>query len=192
MRRPNSHKKPARRDPLYEKKDADRTLGPRNGFVWRDKLVTVTEEEKRRFDAIFSLFDVAWRQFNLRRDFEFKVTLSLWTALALAIAGLAKASELQTIPMLGMIPICVAVFVLHTLWCWGIGQAQNGERRIAFGYERTLQKLSQTCFDEITKKQLASLQERMGLLKNWTYVFQLGVTALLLVALLAVSAFHKR
>ena len=153
------------------------------GF-WRDKLETVTEEEKRRFDAVFSLCDIAWRQFNLRRDYEFKVTLSLWTALALAVAGVARASKPLTIPMLAMVAICVTLFSLHTLWCWGIGQAQNGERRITVGYERTLQELSQTCFDEITKKQLASLRNRMGLLRNWTYVFQLGVTALLLMALL--------
>lgn len=151
----------------------------------------MTEEEKYRFDAVFSLYDTAWRQFNLRRDFEFKVTLSLWGALTLAIAGVAQTPKPLNISILGMVPICVSVIALHTLWCWGIGQAQNGERRIAFGYEKTLQEISRTSFDEITKKQLTSLQKSMGLLKCWSYVFQLGVTALLRGALLIVTMFRK-
>jgi hypothetical protein len=149
----------------------------------------MTEEDKRRFDAVFSLFDVAWRQFNLRRDFEFKVTLTLWTALAIGIAGVWNVSHLAaiSIPPKEMLPIAIILFALHALWCWGIGQAQNGDRRIAIGYERTLHELSRTSFDEATKKQLKSLQRRMGLLKNWTYIFQLGVTGLLLSILVIAS-----
>jgi hypothetical protein len=152
----------------------------------------VSEEDKRRFDAVFSLFDLAWRQFNLRRDFEFKVTLTLWTALAIGIAGVLNVSHLAaiSIPLREMLPVAMILFALHALWCWGIGQAQNGDRRIAIGYERTLHELSQTSFDDVTKKQLLSLQRRMGLLKNWTYIFQLGVTGMLL-AILVISSFRE-
>jgi hypothetical protein len=42
-------------------------------------------------------------------------------------------------------------------------------------------------FDQRTKDHLAKLQKTMGLLRNWTFVFQLGVTALLAAVLVTAN-----
>jgi hypothetical protein len=55
------------------------------------------------------------------------------------------------------------------------------QRLVAFSYEPELQKLVQGEFSASLKNELEQLQKAMGRLRNWTYIFQLGVTLLLAV-----------
>jgi len=138
----------------------------------------MTDDQKRLFDSIFELYRTAWSQFNERRSYEFKISLSFWAALTAAIAGSLR---LENLPgsRFTLILLSIFSFVLHWIWCRGIGEAQRAERKIAFFYERKLQALAGAEFDEDLRRLLDSLKETMGLLKNWTYRFQLGVTAFL-------------
>lgn len=141
----------------------------------------MTDDSKKLFDATFELYSHSWKQFNERRNYEFKISLTLWAALAAAIAGSLRLTTLPMIPGGRFTLSLVAVFAvsLHTIWCFGVGRAQRAERDIAFFYERKLQKLIQAEFDEKLNASLEGLRRTMGLLKNWTYIFQLGVTAFL-------------
>jgi membrane protein implicated in regulation of membrane protease activity len=149
----------------------------------------MTDDDRRRFESIFQLYELAWKQFNERRNYEFKVTLTLWTALAAAIAGSMTLAVFPPVPFGRLLLAAIAIFsfALHALWCRGLGRAQNGERFVAFSYEPELQKIAGAGFDQRTKSHLAELKGTMGLLKNWTFVFQLGVTFLLVAVLLTVN-----
>jgi hypothetical protein len=146
----------------------------------------ITEDQKRLFDALFELYQTAWKQFNERRAYEFKISLTFWAALAAAIAGSLRLKNLPG-SRFTLILVSLFVFALHWIWCRGIGEAQRAERKIAFFYERELQKIAGVEFDEDLSKFLDSLKGTMGLLTNWTYRFQLGVTAFLGMALIVAN-----
>lgn len=149
-------------------------------------LDKMTDEQKKLFDALFELYQNAWKQFNERRTYEFKISLTFWAALAAAIAGSLR---LQNLPgsRFTLIMVSLFAFALHWVWCRGIGEAQRAERKMAFFYERKLQEIADVEFDKDLRKFLDSLKETMGLLKNWTYRFQLGVTAFLGIALVVAN-----
>lgn len=149
----------------------------------------MTEEERRRFESLFQLYESAWGQFNERRRFEFKVTLTFWTALAAGIAGSMTLAVFPSMPG-GKLLLCLVALAgvgLHALWCHGIGNAQRADRFVALSYEPELQKLVQGEFSASLKNELEQLQRAMGRLRNWTYVFQLGVTLLLAVTLVGTN-----
>jgi len=43
------------------------------------------EDQKRVFDAIYTLRLAAWNSFDKRRDFEWRAALGIWTAMAAMI-----------------------------------------------------------------------------------------------------------
>jgi hypothetical protein len=149
----------------------------------------MTDEQKKIFDSTFEMYSLSWQQFNERRSYEFKVSLTFWTALAAAVAGSLHLSILPAIPggRFTLLLIAISSLSLHGIWCFGIGRAQRAERKIALFYERKLQNLIKAEFDTELNDFLSRLRTTMGLLKNWTYIFQLGVTALLAAALVVTN-----
>jgi hypothetical protein len=148
----------------------------------------VTEENKARIDTIRSLYERSWEQFNKRRDNEFKITIALWTAMAVGVAGVARLEKIA-MPAGRWAPVLLAffAFILHFIWCRGIGKAQWAERTAALHYSSLLQKMARASFDDKFAYDLKRMRQRNWVGRNWTYVFQLGVTFLLGVALVLVS-----
>lgn len=138
----------------------------------------MNEEDRRRFESLFSAYDLAWRQFNERRDTEFKMSLTIWTALALATAGSFSIHELPAVPNIQWIILAAGVILvgLHALWCWGLGRAQRADRAVALCYEQALKSLARMEFDDYTR---GILERTPGRFKGWSYFFQLGVTIVL-------------
>jgi hypothetical protein len=135
--------------------------------------------------VLFQLCQLAWNQFNERRRYEIKISLTFWTALAAATAGSLNLPSLPAIPggRVSLILAAIFVFLLHIIWCAGIGRAQLADRKIAIFYERQLQKIIKTEFDDELKRLLDNLKKKMGGITNWTYIFQLGLTAFLCIVL---------
>lgn len=151
----------------------------------KEVITHLDESAKRDFDAMFELYKLTWSQFNERRSYEVKITLTFWTALAACIAGSLQLSSVPEIPGGKWILLVLAFGAvwLHKIWCKGIGRAQRAERLIAFFWEKEIQKLLKRPFDQTTQIFLDSLKPSMGLLRNWTYKLQLSVTAFLAVTL---------
>ncbi len=153
------------------------------------RMVDLLEEgEKRKFESLFQLYDLAWRQFNERRNHEFKVTLIYWTALAAAIAGSMTLAELP--PILGgrILLGAIALFavILHILWCAGLYNAQYGEKLTALSYQQALLKLVNTDISEEAEKHFKKRRENI-LLNHWSNIFQVGVTVFLAFTLVAAN-----
>lgn len=159
------------------------------------------EHQKRRADVLTELIKIRWGQFNGRRDYEFKVTLSFWTALALAIAGVATQQQKPEFPAWFLIGLLVVAVLLHWHWCFSIRAISNIDRDSAFHWEKLLAtKAAGGLPSEIQQKiddwrheprddrshgwmrRLWNWCHRHGK-RNWSHVFQVGVTALLTAAL---------
>ena len=149
----------------------------------------MTGDQRNRFQSLFDLCELSWRQFNERRTWEFKISVTIWTALALAIAGSVSVEEAPGIPG-GRVTLSIGatlILALHLIWCVGLARAQDADRRIAIFYERELQRLAERSFDQ--DKDLAAYLEGLGKVvgHKWSYVLQLGVTALLATTLVLVN-----
>lgn len=147
------------------------------------------ETQRARFESLFQLYEHAWRQFNERRTYEFKVLLTFWTALAAGIAGSFTLKE--PIHFLsgnsGTIGLCilgVVIVGLFVYWTWGLSRAHRHDRQIAMAYEPALQELINVSFIDPLKRELNKSRGRWGSLLNWSPVFQIGITTVLTIALL--------
>jgi hypothetical protein len=107
--------------------------------------------KKERFDSLSILYARAWENFNDRRKIEFKISFSLYTLFSFAIAGLVINADILTDNII--IPIGIGVFgfflvLFHIRWCRKANQANFLDRQIAFHYERIMQEISESFFQE--------------------------------------------
>ena len=154
-----------------------------------EKKKLMSADQKKRFEAMLPLCERAWAQFNERRRYEFKVSLSFWTAIALAVAGSVKLENFPDIPggIYTLFAASVFIVVCHSFWCWGIRTASKTDQEIAYFYERELQSAVTVEFDEKLKKRIERIKNRCCVLKSWSYVFQVSITVCLLASLILVN-----
>src|SRR6266508_3112644 len=83
----------------------------------------MTEDSRRRFESLETLRAAAYASFNDRRGHEWKLAVSVWTTLALFLAGLAQpAKSGESFPLRGpwvWVLFAVrglALVILHALW----------------------------------------------------------------------------
>lgn len=149
------------------------------------------ETKQERAQIIIRLNEVAWMNFDRRRNYEFKMGIAIWTALAAFIA-LSLREDVQ-VPaqlkehccwLLGEI-----VVLSHAIFLIGAKLARNIDKEIAYFYEDELNKATGVCeprFQNIQKiKRLKTISRWLGLNGWWSPIGQLGITqVLILVALL--------
>jgi hypothetical protein len=103
----------------------------------------MTDDQKRKFDAIYALRSAAWNSSDARRDAEWKVALGLWTALA-ALTGilLGKESSITfntATKYCGAILVVILVF-LHALFTHGLQEANRFDRDLANRYDDFIER----------------------------------------------------
>ena len=151
--------------------------------------------------TLVELIKIRWAQFNGRRDYEFKVTLSFWTALALAVAGAATQQPKPVFPCWFLILLFVATVGLHWHWCFSIRAISNIDRDSAFYWEELVAAAAKSTLPDSVFKRIDEWKNeprdkqtdwkwKRGLnwihrhgKRNWSHVFQVGVTGLLALAL---------
>lgn len=111
------------------------------------------EAAKRRFDAVFQLYQGCWQRIAERRSYEWKITLTLWTAFALLIGVLltgeiVTAGRARWAVTIGVFGIGSLVVLAHGCYLWGVGLRHTADREMAFHYERILQELSDACLGD--------------------------------------------
>jgi len=152
----------------------------------------MTEEEKKHFDALSTMWNGAWQQFNQRRNYEWKVSLALWTACASFIAlvftrGISV--DIQEWPLAARLVsmfLCLLVGVVHFYFLCRLHYACEADRDIARHYQLKMQSLSQSCFPKELEEKLEETRHTKCW-RNWSVHSQAGITfTLLLLCLLAV------
>jgi len=123
----------------------------------------------------------AWDDFHTRRTYEWKIALSLWTAMA-AFAGTTLAGHVtvdRCTLLRAVIAAAVALTALHTLFAWGVCRANDLNRKRQFFFEDQMMKRLDLHYPEEIDLLIKQARERSGSLLNWSHLFQLGITVLL-------------
>jgi len=142
-----------------------------------------TEDKKHLLAIHIQLYQQTWSLYKERMQYEFKVTLAYWTALALAIAGSIKFETFPKIPygIWAVEAIGLSIVVAHGWWCWGIWKAQGKDKRIAIAYQREINKIIGFTFKYTLRKELS---EKSG---KYSQIFQVWVTALLVLIFILIN-----
>jgi hypothetical protein len=135
------------------------------------------ENQKRKFDAISTLRSWAWVSFDRRRDFEWKLSIGVWTALA-ALIGILLTRDISIqvwVIRCGSILFAAALFFGHLSFLIGVAIAQNADRGRAEFYDDLLEReFGPFLTAEIKDKHAAHIGTR-----NYSFGFQVCITLLL-------------
>jgi len=144
----------------------------------------MNEEQKRRFDVISTLRSWAWTSFDRRRDYEWKLSLGVWTALS-ALIGILLTKDMSTevcVIRWGSIVFVAVLFLAHLAFCVGVALAQDADRGRAELYDDLLDgEFGPFLTAQIKAKHAAHIRTR-----NFSFGFQVCVTLLLGTCLIAV------
>jgi hypothetical protein len=151
-------------------------------------LKELSDGEKRTADILLEQQKMSWAQFNARREYEFRVTLTIWSGLAAAVAGSLTFERFAGLfygehILLGAAALLTAT---HGYWCYGVHQAQAKDRAVALSFEAALNQLTGFRFDSLVQVTLRRGIRRRWLLQ-WTLVVQFAITVLLVCTLIAVN-----
>lgn len=165
-------------------------------------------EQRNRFDALETLRQSAWNNFDKRREIEWKVCLSLWAALGLFIGAILTRKEDFVSVNLSMILVTSVIMVfavaVHIVWIAGLYKAHNADKAIINFFRDQMMKELSVHFPEKLKDKLDQIDKRNDKLegkllemvyrfpgKFWYHLIQGAITLLLasiaIISLLATS-----
>ena len=155
----------------------------------------MTEDSRRRFESLETLRAAAYASFNDRRGHEWKLAVSVWTTLALFLAGLVQpAKSGESFPLRGpWVWVLFAVgglslVILHALWNDWASRANRIDADIALHFRDEMIKEIQAPLPEDTRKRMAEHPRFVGL-RQRSHLVQVSITAVLAAgALLVVYA----
>jgi len=164
---------------------------------WQERCKEgISEDQKRLFDALHTMREAAWRSFDRRRSFEWKLSFAVWSAMGAYIAALLKLRPATGDPALNAASVVVTLSVLgvHAYWTWGLGRANKIDQDIAFRYYDVRGREVLGLSEDQLKELLGSRAERVGALTGsplqWSHLSQLLVTFILgLTAVLITNRF---
>jgi len=156
----------------------------------------MTDDQKRTFDAIYTLRSAAWNSSDARRDAEWRVALGLWTALA-ALTGilLGKESTVRFSAAIKYGGVALVAFLVyfHALFTHGLQEANRFDRDPANRYDDFIERefLTTECpslIDDEWKHLRDRRKKRLGstIFSNYSHRFQILVTLLFGLCLIGV------
>jgi len=155
----------------------------------------MTEDEKRDFDAVYAIRSAAWNSSDKRSEFEWRVALGLWTAMAAMIGILLSGKDVKIdspVKLGGTILVALLVF-LHASFTHGIQEANRYDRDLADHYDDFLEtQFFLPSFPALITPAWQALKERREarrgttLLTNYSHRFQSCVTLLFGLCLIGV------
>lgn len=145
-----------------------------------DKMDT---ETKNKFDALAVLWKGAWDQFNERRRYEFQISVAIWTALTAFVAIVITKYEISKYPInaWGVFGSFIALSLLNYInfrWVKGLRERNDLDKSIALHYERKMQELSNSGFDDTVNKIRNRLKDKPNLFYSWSHGAQIQITLL--------------
>lgn len=140
----------------------------------------MTNEDKNKFDALEQLRAAAWDSFDKRRTYEWRICIALWTAFAAFIGAVVTGRVATTTPVaVGTTIIALAVLILHHFWLRGLSRAHETDKREDVFFRRQMMDMLGLQFSEEDKAHHKVIQDSWGKFTNWSRLFQIGVTTLL-------------
>jgi hypothetical protein len=150
-------------------------------------------KERRRFESLESLRSAAYNSMNDRRSYEWKLSLSIWTTLAVSIAGILQpASKEAAFPLKGCIwaiPIyalaIAAIVFIHGYWSDKAARRNKIDTEKAHTYEDEMKKMSGVAFSGALQKKIDEPSKREGW-TEWSHLAQIMITLILGLLLLVI------
>jgi hypothetical protein len=132
------------------------------------------------FEELKVLRDVAWASFTERREFEWRVALGLWTALA-AFTSLILGKEVVLhgdAPIVCVVAVAVILLSLHIFFVARIVKGNKVDRAMAHHYLEEMRKAAGSSLPASLQERVSAHQRQVGF-RSYAHVFQLGVTLVL-------------
>lgn len=154
----------------------------------------MTEGERRRFESLEALRVAAYTSFNDRRGHEWKLSLSIWTALAVFLAALVQpAKEGEVFPLHGPYVLIafalggLVIVILHAVWNNWAARANDIDNKIRFHFRDEMIKMVALPFSgELGTLIACHIQGRASGWTQRSHLLQLGFTALLALAIILI------
>ena len=158
----------------------------------------MTEIDRWRFESLETLRSAAYNSFNDRRGYEWKFSISLWTALAIVLAGLLQPTKSgESFPLHGPWVWKLAALTsfglvfLHAMWNHWASKANKIDTAIAQHFRNKMHDMLEVPFDSGLNNTIT--EHRRHHKVGWrqpSHLVQMLVTALLSTA--AVLIIHAR
>jgi len=139
-------------------------------------------EAKFKLDGLELLRKAAWDSFERRTAIEWKLSLSLWTALAAFIGSIAtgKVPVHSYVAVIILTVIAVMLCYLHFIWLRGMGKANNLDRkRENFFADRMMELIPIKYTQDLITEMGDRSTKKLSVWNDYAHKFQLGVTATL-------------
>lgn len=157
------------------------------------------DQEKNRMDVLEMLRAAAYKSFNDRRSYEWKMCISIWTPFAVYIAALVtQPIELgKALPMaecqlaIGTAVVSLIILAIQVFWTLGLSRANKLDNMYDWDLRDEMYAAlkHQTPSDSATD--VEKIKEQRGKLWHWSHGTELLLTLLLgIVATIAAIARH--
>jgi len=144
----------------------------------------MTEEERKRFESITTLMQSAYDSFNDRRSYEWKLSLSIWTALALLLVGLVQTAKFPvSFPFSVIISAIMGAILiyLHIFFSHGVARANSIDKDVFLHYNKEMNKIVNLPFPKKLQDDIDNLPHNKGWWQ-WSHRSQIFITILLVMA----------
>ena len=132
------------------------------------------------FEELKVLRDMAWASFIERREFEWRVALGLWTALA-AFTSLTLGKDVQfhgNAPLICAVVVAIFLVSLHVFFVAGIIKGNKVDRALAHHYLEEMRPATGSVLPPSLQERVSAHQKQVGF-RSYAHIFQLGVTVVL-------------
>ena len=136
----------------------------------------------------------AYQSFNDRRSYEWKLSLAIWTPIAVLVAGLVQPGHEGTFPFKGIkygfaaTGVGLAIVLLHIYFNNGMARANAIDKDVSLFYAKRMRTVIGLHFDSKLDQKIDALPGRpkhpLTQWTQWGHLTQIGIT--LLLTLLAV------
>jgi hypothetical protein len=147
----------------------------------------MTSDEKARFDAFETLRQAAWNNFDHRRSYEWKLAISLWTALAAFTGAVITRPTDPALPAVrGSVWLVavggLAVTLIHAYWSYNCKVRNDRDRKLSYLFEEKMCTLLSVSYADVLGHFVDAHPRRAGSgegLWNYWHASQVAMTFVL-------------
>lgn len=154
-------------------------------------MTDLTDAQKRALDGLEAVRRSYYKCFSDRRDFEWKLSMAIWTSMTIYLSALVVGKGSMTVePRLliwGTFSSALFLTLIHAVWLFGTGKANALDKSQAFEAADAMREVLHLRWSP--KLQARVDRKRDSGSFGWSQLSQLLITALLgLLAVLACAA----
>jgi len=136
------------------------------------------DDEKNLSDVLLALQAHAFNSVKNRQGFEWRLSISLWTASVILLGFLLK-GDIPAVTVwvkIGLTCAAIVMVVLHLLWAKGAGRRTRADIHVAYFWEKKVCELLDTNYPGELQKELDALQLTAGYIRTYSFLFQISTT----------------